>query len=97
MALAALDDTGSQSVVSRFSPVVAGRLRDEVIEIRCTGLAFDRSEPSPGISAAAVARHAPRVGVVAISVPAPTERFREREQRVVAALRKAAGSPARGP
>jgi IclR family transcriptional regulator, acetate operon repressor len=32
--------------------------------------------------------------VVAISVPAPTERFLETEQRIVDALRTAADSPA---
>jgi IclR family acetate operon transcriptional repressor len=32
--------------------------------------------------------------VIAISVPAPTERFREKEQRIVSALRAAADSAA---
>jgi len=32
--------------------------------------------------------------IVAISVPAPTERFLEKEQRIIAAVRTAADSPA---
>jgi IclR family transcriptional regulator, acetate operon repressor len=32
--------------------------------------------------------------VIAISVPAPTERFRDKEQHIIAALRAAADSPA---
>ncbi|KKC04182.1 IclR family transcriptional regulator domain-containing protein, partial [Mycobacterium nebraskense] len=49
---------------------------------------------TPGISAAAIARRAVGDNMVAISVPAPTERFLEKEQRIVAALRAAAESPA---
>lgn len=93
-ALAALDDADAAAAIARFSPQVAGVLRAEVAEIRRTGVAFDRDEHTPGISAAAIARRVVGDNVVAISVPAPSERFREKEQRIVAALRAAADSPA---
>jgi DNA-binding IclR family transcriptional regulator len=93
-ALAALDDADAEAVISRFGPEVAEALRGEIVEIKRTGVAFDRDEHTPGISAAAVARRALGDKVVAISVPAPTERFRDKERRIVAALRAAADSPA---
>jgi IclR family transcriptional regulator, acetate operon repressor len=93
-ALAALDDADTQAAISRFSPEVADGLRHEIAEIRRTGIAFDRDGHTPGISAAAIARRAASDNVVAISVPAPTERFLEKEQRIIAALRTAADSPA---
>lgn len=93
-ALAALDDADAQAAVSRLSAEVAKGLREEIAEIRRTGIAFDRDEHTPGISAAAIARRTVGDSVVAISVPAPTERFLEKEERIVAALRTAAGSPA---
>lgn len=93
-ALAALDDADAESVISRLGPEVADRLSAEVTEIRRTGIAFDRDEHTPGISAAAIARRTVGDNVVAISVPAPTERFAEKEQRIVDALRAAAESPA---
>lgn len=93
-ALAALDDTDAEDALSRFSPEVAAALRGELAEIGRTGIAFDRDEHTPGISAAAIARRAMGDNVVAISVPVPTERFREKERHIVAALRTAAGSPA---
>ena len=93
-ALAALDDADAQAAISRFGPEVGEGLRREIAEIRRTGIAFDRDEHTPGISAAAIARRTVGDNVVAISVPAPTERFVEKEQRIVAALRTAADSPA---
>nr|WP_077089394.1 IclR family transcriptional regulator [Mycobacterium rhizamassiliense] len=93
-ALAALDDAEVDSIIARFSPEVADGLRAEVAEIRHTGIAFDRGEHTAGISAAAIARRAVGDNVVAISVPAPTDRFLEKEQRIVEALRTAADSPA---
>ncbi len=93
-ALAALDDTDAQAAISRLGPDIANRLRGEIAEIRRTGIAFDRDKHTPGISAAAIARRAVGDNVVAISVPAPTERFREKEQLIIAALRTAADSPA---
>ncbi|OBG95989.1 IclR family transcriptional regulator [Mycobacterium sp. E3251] len=93
-ALAALDGADAEAVISRLDPGSADRLRAEVAEIRRTGIAFDRDEHTPGISAAAIARRALGDNLVAISVPAPTERFREKEQRIVAALRAAGESAA---
>ncbi len=91
-ALAALDDADAQATMSRLSAEAAETLRGEIAEIRRAGIAFDRDGHTPGISAAAIARRGPGDNVVAISVPAPTERFREKEQRIIAALRAAADS-----
>jgi len=93
-ALAALDDADAEAALSRFSPEVADGLRRDIDEIRRTGIAFDRDEHTPGISAAAIAQRAVGDNVIAISVPAPTERFLEKEERIVSALRAAAESPA---
>jgi len=54
------------------------------------GIAFDRDAHTTGISAAGVAGRTSGGHVVAISVPAPTERFLANEQQIVAALRTAA-------
>lgn len=93
-ALAALGDADAEAAFSRFGPPVVNALRQEVAEIRRAGIAFDRDQHTPGISAAAIARRVPGGNVAAISVPAPSERFREKEQLIVAALRAAADSPA---
>ncbi len=93
-ALAVLDDAEAQAALTRFGPEVADGLRRDIAEIRRTGIAFDRDEHTPGISAAAIARRALDDNVIAISVPAPTERFLEKEQRIVSALRAATESPA---
>lgn len=92
-ALAALDDADAEAALCRLDPMVAEGLRREIVEIRRTGIAFDRNEHTPGISAAAIARRALGDNVIAISVPAPTARFLENEQRIIAALRAAADSP----
>jgi IclR family transcriptional regulator, acetate operon repressor len=93
-ALAALDEAEAQAAIARFAPEVADRLDREIAEVRRTGIAFDREEHTSGITAAAIARRAVGDNVVAISVPAPTERFLEKEERIVTALRTAADSPA---
>ncbi|ORW84818.1 IclR family transcriptional regulator [Mycobacterium riyadhense] len=93
-ALAVLDESDAEAVLSRFDADVAGRLRREIAEIRCTGIAFDREEHTTGISAAAIAGRAMGDNVIAISVPTPSERFPEKEERIIAALRSAAESPA---
>src|ERR1700758_2545373 len=67
-ALAALDEADARAAISRLHPDVADRLRGEIAEIRRTGIAFDRDEHTPGISAAAIARRAVGDNVVAISV-----------------------------
>ncbi len=93
-ALAALDDAQAEAALERYGPDVAAGLRRDIAKIRRTGIAFDRDEHTPGISAAAIARHALCDNVIAISVPAPTERFLEKEDRIVSALRAAAESSA---
>ncbi len=93
-ALAALDATQAEAALDRYGPDVAAGLRRDIAKIRRTGVAYDRDEHTPGISAAAIARQALGDNVIAISVPAPTERFLEKEDRIVSALRAAAESSA---
>jgi DNA-binding IclR family transcriptional regulator len=93
-ALAALEDADVATVLAKFNGEFADRLSRDIAEIRRTGIAFDRGEHTAGISAAAIARRVMGDNVVAISVPAPTDRFLEKEQRIIAALRSAADSPA---
>ncbi|UUO01858.1 helix-turn-helix domain-containing protein [Mycolicibacterium novocastrense] len=57
-----------------------------------TEVAFDLDEHTVGISAAGVAGRTVGGHVVAISVPAPTERFVAHEERIVAALTAAAAT-----
>ena len=57
-------------------------------------MAFDRDEHTAGISAAGVAGRAAGGHIVAISVPAPTDRFLAHRDRIVAALRDALDAPA---
>lgn len=66
---------------------------DEIAEVRRTGIAYDRDEHTAGISAAGIARQFPGGHIVAISVPAPTERFLAQEAAIVGALRAAAADP----
>ncbi|HEX2400036.1 MAG TPA: helix-turn-helix domain-containing protein [Mycobacterium sp.] len=54
------------------------------------GVVFDRDEHTVGISAAGIAGRIAGGHIVAISVPAPTARFRANEKRIVTALRSAA-------
>ena len=93
-ALAALDDADVNAALSRMPRDVADALRAEIGGIRSTGVAFDRDEHTPGISAAAIARRSLGDNVIAISVPTPTERFAEKQDQIVAALRAAAESAA---
>lgn len=92
-AVAALDSAEAEVLLSRLEPAAGDALRSQLIEIRSTGIAFDRDEHTPGISAAAIARRGVGDNVIAISVPTPSERFAEKEQQIVAALRVAADSP----
>jgi DNA-binding IclR family transcriptional regulator len=61
------DDADAQAVIFRFSSDVADAPRGEIAEIGRTGIAFDRDEHTPGISAAAIARRAVGDNVVATS------------------------------
>jgi DNA-binding IclR family transcriptional regulator len=84
-ALAQLDD--------REVPPDLHAMRAELAEIRRSGIAFDIGEHTPGISAAGIAGRIAGGHLVAISVPAPTERFTAERVRIVKALREAAKSP----
>jgi DNA-binding IclR family transcriptional regulator len=92
-ALAALDDADAEAVLARLLPNIATALRPQLAAIRGAGIAFDRDEHTLGISAAGIAGRAVGGNVVAISVPAPTDRFLAQQKRIVAALRAAAEAP----
>lgn len=91
-ALAALDDPTPR--LAALDPAVADALRPELDEIRAGGVAFDRDQHTVGISAAGIAAPVSGGHIVAISVPAPTERFGANEDVIVGALRTAAADPA---
>ncbi len=65
------------------------RLRAELAEVAATGVAFDHEEHTAGISAVGAAVVGPRGPILALSVPAPTERFAATRDDLVAALRTA--------
>ncbi len=93
-ALALLDDAEAHAVLARLDESDEKRLRAEINEIRRTRIAFDAEEHTAGISAAGIARREVGGNIVAISVPAPTDRFRQQADQIVAALRLALESPA---
>ncbi len=64
-------------------------LRAELAAIAAAGVAFDREEHTLGISAAGIAVVGPTGPVLALSVPAPTERFERTQDRIVEALVRA--------
>ncbi|MDZ4265302.1 MAG: IclR family transcriptional regulator [Mycobacterium sp.] len=90
-----LHDTanGKAALAASEGAVIPEELRAEIGEVRRTGIAYDRDEHTVGISAAGIAGQLPGGHVVAISVPAPTERFLAQERVIVDALRTAAASP----
>jgi len=92
--LALLGDDDVATALAALDPERAASLRGEINEIRSTGVAFDRDEHTDGISAAGIAARAAGGNFVAISVPAPTERFLTHQDRIVSALRIALDSPA---
>jgi DNA-binding IclR family transcriptional regulator len=91
--LAVLDDADADSVLTSLDPAAGARVRAEIREIRTNRIAFDRDEHTDGISAAGIAGRAVGGNIVAISVPAPTERFNKHKDRIVAALHTALDSP----
>lgn len=93
-ALALFEDGEVEAVLAPLEPAVAERVRDEIREIRTSRLAFDRDEHTSGISAAGIAGRAAGGNIVAISVPAPTDRFVAHLDRITDALRGALASPA---
>lgn len=62
------------------------QLIEELAAIRLSGIAYDREEHSPGISAVAAAIEAPLSTTLAISIPVPTVRFLGQEERFASAL-----------
>jgi DNA-binding IclR family transcriptional regulator len=76
---------GVESIGSSDKPAI-DRLVQELDEARATGLAYDREENAPEISAVGTAfRH--RTGqIYAISVPTPADRFRTMHAEIARAL-----------
>jgi len=64
------------------------RLDGEIEQIRREGVAYDREENSPGISAVSVAIRSPSGELAAISIPAPTQRFETTQVELTRALLK---------
>lgn len=93
-ALALLDPKEVDIVLSKLPDATANRLRAEIAIVRSSGIAFDRDEHTAGISAAGVAGRLASGIIVAISVPAPTERFIYQQDRIAGALRAALESSA---
>jgi DNA-binding IclR family transcriptional regulator len=71
------------------------KLLAELEEIRDSGVAVDREEHTEGICAAGAAILTGNEAVAAISVPVPVQRFRGRENELVAAVRAATGAASR--
>jgi DNA-binding IclR family transcriptional regulator len=92
-ALALFDDAEVASALAALDPARAARVRAEIGDIRTNRVAFDHDEHTDGISAAGIAGRAAGGNIVAISVPAPTERFNEHRDNIVDALRSALDSP----
>ncbi|MEN3308225.1 MAG: hypothetical protein V7603_4427 [Micromonosporaceae bacterium] len=75
-------------------------LLDELATVRETGVAYDWEEYTPGVCAAAIAIREPFGSVVAVSVAAPAQRFRDRREeisRVLAEVRAEAVAAFRSP
>lgn len=68
-------------------------LKDPTVTL--SDVAFDRDEHTPGISAAGIAARTTGGQIVAISVPAPTDRFDANEPQLVDALQECARTLAR--
>ncbi|HVY96273.1 MAG TPA: IclR family transcriptional regulator [Solirubrobacterales bacterium] len=67
------------------------RLLEELATVRRDGIAFDREEHTEGICAVGAAIAAPDdPAAAAISVPVPSQRFGDAEQRIATATRNAA-------
>lgn len=68
------------------------RLEEEIQAIRASGLAYDREENSEGICAVSTAIRSASGEVAAISIPVPSQRFRQTEADLTALLRQHAQS-----
>jgi IclR family acetate operon transcriptional repressor len=93
-ALALLDADHLDAAIASLDAEHSTRIRAEVDEIRSSRVAFDHDEHTDGISAAAIAQRVAGGNIVAISVPAPTERFLAQRDRIVATLHDALTSSA---
>ncbi|PRC61981.1 IclR family transcriptional regulator, partial [Mycobacterium sp. ITM-2017-0098] len=73
-----LHDTanGKAALALMADTEVPDALLPEIGEVRRSGIAYDRDEHTAGISAAGIAARLQDGQIVAISVPAPTNRFR---------------------
>ncbi len=67
------------------------QLEKEIARIRLEGVSFDQEENSIGICAASMAIRSPSGEVAAISIPAPSERFRKNQVALVKALQVRVG------
>jgi DNA-binding IclR family transcriptional regulator len=91
--LAQLDNVEIERLIGRTfearTPKTLTRLKDllaELATVRHTGVAFDREEHSLGICAVGVALRDLLGNFVAISVPVPTQRFPEHQDRIAGRL-----------
>ena len=92
--LAGLDDVKLARLkkklkLPRFTPATIvswSALEKEIDGVRRTGVAVDREELTPGISAVAVLLKGPTGDLAALSVPVPTQRFDTNEAEVTRAL-----------
>ncbi|WP_329351948.1 IclR family transcriptional regulator [Streptomyces sp. NBC_01261] len=78
--------------LTRFTPATIthrAAFLDELAKVRRTGIAFDREESTPGISASAIAVQDPYGTLAALGVPMPTIRFQDRERDITTALNTA--------
>jgi DNA-binding IclR family transcriptional regulator len=92
--LAALTDDWLSTIRERV-PLVAmtknsirqwSSLHREILEIRQTGIAFDKEERFPGICSIAAALVGPGKEVVAVSLPTPRKRFLDQKKEMMKAL-----------
>jgi DNA-binding IclR family transcriptional regulator len=80
--------------LEQFTPSTHGNRADllkELIEVRRTGIAFDRQEHTVGICALGSSLRLDRRDWLAISLPLPAERFYGQEARLAAALKRCCG------
>ncbi len=93
--LAALEESERERIITgslqRFTSHTltdAQALREEVAEIRASGVAFDREEQSDGVCAVGAVLAHGATGLIAVSVPIPAQRFYGRESDLALALRE---------
>ncbi|MBM3527289.1 MAG: IclR family transcriptional regulator [Alphaproteobacteria bacterium] len=91
--LSSLDEAAIERLLGRSfearTPKTLTRLDDLLSDIRTvrrSGVAYDREEHTLGICAVGVALHDPLGNPVAISVPVPSQRFREQQERIAEKL-----------